>query len=125
MSAANPLHLLFCTNSSQLKNDFGFSLIVDDIFSTQDKEFLTVLEKLQNANVSNSIDSTTRHSTAFIPQEKAVPLESRQNINTSFAYPRYGITSEERLEGYFCSNTVFNLSRTVLTDTEIRILEKD
>ena len=45
-------------------------------------------------------------------------------INTSFAYPRYCATSEGRLEGYFCSNTVFNLSRKVLTDTEIRILEK-
>ena len=51
-------------------------------------------------------------------------MESRQNINTSFAYPRYGVTSERRLEGYFSSGTVFNLSRKVLTDTEIRILEK-
>ena len=51
-------------------------------------------------------------------------MESRQNINTSFAYPRYGVTSEGHLEGYFCSDTVFNLSQKVLNDTEIRILEK-
>ena len=36
------------------------------------------------------------------------------------AYPRYGVASEGRLEGYFCSDTVLK----VLTDTEIRILEK-
>ena len=108
----------------QSKSDSGFSLIEEDIFSTQDKEFLSVLEELQTANVSNNIDSITRHPTACTPQEKAVRLESRQNITTSFAYPRYGVTSEGRLEGYFCSDTVFNLSRKVLTDTEIRILEK-
>ena len=115
---------IISTNSSQLKNDSGFSLIQEDILSTQDKEFLSVCEELQTANVSNNIDSTTRHPTACTPQEKTVPLESRQNINTSFAYPRYGVTSEGRLEGYFCSDTVFNLCRKVLTDTEIRILEK-
>ena len=62
--------------------------------------------------------------TACTPGENRVPLESAQNINTSFGYPRYGVTSEGRLEGYFCSDAVFNLSRKVLTDTEIRILEK-
>ena len=30
----------------------------------------------------------------------------------------------ERLEGYFCSKSVFSLSKKVLTETEIRILEK-
>ena len=112
------------TNSSQLKNDSGFSPIEENIFSTQDKEFLSVLEELQNASVSNNIDSTTRHPTACTPGENTVSLESAQNINTSFAYPRYGVTSEGRLEGYFCSDTVFNLSRKVLTDTEIWIVEK-
>ena len=113
------------TNSSQLKNDSGFSPIEENIFSTQDKEFLSVLEELQNANVSNNIDSTTRHHTTCTPGENKVPLESAQNINTSFECPRYGVTGEGRLEGYFCSDTVLNLSRKVLTETEIRILEKD
>ena len=63
---------IISTNSSQLKNDSGFSLIE---FL---KEFLSVLEELQTANVSNNIDLTTRHPTACTPQEKAVPLESRQ-----------------------------------------------
>ena len=73
----------------------------ENIFSTQDKVFLSVFEKLQNANVSNNIDSTTRYPTAYTPEENTVPLESRQTINTSFAYPRYGVTSEGRLEGIF------------------------
>ena len=82
------------------------------------------MEELQNVNVSNNIDSATKHPTACTSKKKAVPLEFRQIINTSFAYPRYGVTNEGRLEGYFCSDTVFNLSRKVLTDSENRILEK-
>ena len=62
--------------------------------SKQDKEFLLVLEELQNAYISNSIDSTTRYPTAGTRQGKKVPLESLENVNTSFAYPRYGVTSE-------------------------------
>ena len=85
---------------------------------------MSVLEELHNAKVSNSIDSSIKHPMACTPQEKAVPLESHQNTNTSFAYPRYGVTSKGHLEGYFCSDTFFNLSRKVLTDTEIWMLEK-
>ena len=33
-------------------------------------------------------------------------------------------TYENRLTGYFCSDTVFNLSRKVLSDAEIKVLEK-
>ena len=51
-------------------------------------------------------------------------LESRQNINASSPYPLYGVTSEECLGGYFCSDTAFNLSRKVLTKFELQILEK-
>ena len=35
---------IISTNSSQLKNDSGFSPIEENMFSTQDKEFLSVLE---------------------------------------------------------------------------------
>ena len=93
---------IISTNSSQLKNDSSFSLIEEEIFSTQDKEFLSVLEELQNANVSNNIDSTTRHSTACTPQEKAVWSLDKTSTHTSFAYPRYGVTSDGCLEEYFC-----------------------
>ena len=34
------------------------------------------------------------------------------------------ITNSNRISGYFCSDTVFNLSKKVLSDMEIKILEK-
>ena len=40
---------------------------------------------------------------------------TRENANSS---------DESRLSGYFCSDKVFNLSKRVLSETEIKILEK-
>ena len=37
---------------------------------------------------------------------------------------RESVTEAKRLKGYFCSKSVFNLSKKVLTETEIRVLEK-
>ena len=31
----------------------------------------------------------------------------------------------QRLKGQFCADTVFNLSQKVLTETEIKVLERD
>ena len=63
-------------------------------FTSQDKELLSVLESIQNLNGS---------------------LNSRNWVS---------VTSERRLSGYFWSETVFNLSRKILTAIKIEILEK-
>ena len=39
------------------------------------------------------------------------------NISSNCVY-------ELRIEGHFCSDSVFNLSRRILTETEIKVLEK-
>ena len=77
-----------CTNSAHVtKHSCSFVEEKDTLFSTEDKEILSILEELEEtANVS--------------------------------------AISKTRLSGYFCSDTVFNLSRRVLTETEIKILEK-
>ena len=62
--------------------------------STQDREILDISEELQNREPCNS------------------------DLRTS------GTTIDERLQGHFCSDTVFNLSNRVLIENEIKILEK-
>ena len=37
---------------------------------------------------------------------------------------RATLTHEGRISGFFCSKTVFNLSHNILTETEIKVLEK-
>lgn len=52
-------------------------------------------------------------------------LESIQNMNDSLnTRNKVSVTSEGRLTGFFCSETVFELSKNILTDTEIKIFEK-
>ena len=61
--------------------------------STQDREFLDILEELQKHEPCISDIGTTG-------------------------------TTDKRLQGHFCSGTVFNLSNRVLSENEIKVLEK-
>ena len=79
-----------CTDSSSSGNtssNVSLNVESEKVFSTQDEEFLEILEELQK--------------------------------------PTKGTIDEnDRLEGYFCSDTVFNLSNKILSDSEIKLLEK-
>ena len=57
-------------------------------------ELLQISEELQNSNEIISSDSSS------------------------------DVIPDKRLKGYFCSDTVFNLSGRVLSESEIKVLEK-
>ena len=48
-------------------------------------------------------------------------LENLQNIDFTV---HNNSTDTNRLKGYFCSETIFNLSKKVLNEAEIKVLEK-
>ena len=50
-------------------------------------------------------------------------LENNANANFTGCEHKYN-TDHSRMKGYFCSDTVFNLSNKVLTEDEIKVLEK-
>ena len=50
-------------------------------------------------------------------------LENNANANFTGCERKYN-TDDSRMEGYFFSDTVFNLSNKVLTEDEIKVLEK-
>ena len=50
-------------------------------------------------------------------------LESNTNANFTGCKHKYN-TDDSRMKGYFCSDTAFNLSNKVLTEDEIKVLEK-
>ena len=53
-------------------------------------------------------------------------LEEIQNSNEIISYDSSGdVIPDKRLKGYFCSDTVFNLSGRVLPESEIKVLEKE
>ena len=61
-----------------------------------------------------------RTSLFFCTQDKEILsiLEELEQVQST------SITDSDRISGYFCSDTVFNLSKKVLSDMEIKILEK-
>ena len=77
----SPPMLTMDSSSAMNHSDFHASEVKDEIFNTQEREFLSVLENLMD------IDD---------------PLHS-QNKNISVKE-----TTEGRISGYFCSDTVFN-----------------
>ena len=113
-----------CTNTAQTKNDFSSTLIEENTFCTHDKDLLSILEELQGASISEDIDQLARHPSACSSQNISISHEHLMSSNHSFSNSKIGVTNESRLVGYFCSGTVFNLSKKILTDTEIRVLAK-
>ena len=83
-------------SSAMNHSDFHASEVKDEVFNnTQDREFLSILEDLMDLD----------------------DLKQNKNINAK-------VTSKGPISGYFCSDTVFNLSHRVLTETEIEVLQK-
>ena len=97
-----------CTNSSLSDNNFSNVSGASENLDDQDFEILNILEDLLKSS-----DDT----------EKQVKSVERKN-NYSIQIKTSITTDESRLSGYFCSETVFNLSNRVLSDAEIRVLGK-
>ena len=83
-----------CTNTSSPENPSAYKCNRLSLESTEDREVLDILEELQNHEPCIS------------------------NLRTS------GTIDDERLQGHFCSDTVFNLSNRVLSKNEIKVLDK-
>ena len=84
-----------CTNMFVVQKNYDVNTSSDiRLSSTQDMELLEILEELQNSNEIISSDSSC------------------------------DVIPDKRLKGYFCSDTVFNLSGRVLSESEIKVLEK-
>ena len=75
-----------------------------------------------SAHISNDSGSPNREKNEpfFCTQDKEILsiLEELEQVQST------SITGSDRISGYFCSDAVFNLSKKVLSDMEIKILEK-
>ena len=87
--------LVICTNTSVVEKHYDVNTSSEiKLSSTQDMELLEILEELKNSDENISSNSSC------------------------------DVISNKRLKGYFCSDTVFNLSGRVLFESEIKVLEK-
>ena len=84
-----------CTNTSVVQKHYDVNTSSEiRLSSIEDAELLEILEEFQNSNEIISSGSS------------------------------YDVIPDKRLKGYFCSDTVFNLSGRVLSESEIKVLEK-
>ena len=83
------------SDSSVISNSSNLSIHQEKSFDAQDEEILQILEE--------------RHSS---------------NRETSFMGISSITADENRLAGYFCSDSIFNLTNRVFSDNEIKFLEK-
>ena len=74
-------------------------------------------------NSFNSLENSTPQSLGLTSQDRELVSILDELQNVSVTGPSNN-TDSTRLTGYFCSETVFNLSNRVLSDAEIKVLEK-
>ena len=94
-----------CTTPANVLNHSSSSVETNsgsrEIFFKQDKEFLSML-----LDLTTSVD---------INKSMEISSDEQDQQNTTY---------ENRLTRYFCSDTVFNLSKKLLSDAEIKVLER-
>ena len=95
-----------CTDTSVVQNSLSSVNISEGL--DEDDEVLKILNEFLNTSGEASVSSNVHRNRLdnFIHKKKNVT------------------TTDNRLSGYFCSETIFNLSNRVLTDTEIKVLEE-
>ena len=96
----------FCSDTSISKNSSDFFNKQVSLDEDVDGEILQILDDL--LNLSEGSES----------RSQGIKEQVNESFQNSYT------TSESRLTGYFCSETIFNLSHRVLTDAEIKVLEK-
>ena len=74
-------------------------------------------------NSFNSLENGTPQSLGLTSQDRELVSILDELQNVSVTGPSNN-TDSTRWTGYFCSETVFNLSNRVLSDAEIKVLEK-
>ena len=76
----------------------------------QDENTVQALSTVQASVITSTAGNVSTHgnSSSCSKTEQIAPL-----------------ANSERIKGYFCSDTVFNLSNKVLSQTKISVLEKD
>ena len=82
----------------------------------------TPVESSSTAGKINTLkNDTTLH---FLDSGNEELVNVLQSFETDKTPKKAAKVINERLEGYFCSESVFNLSKKVLTKTEIHVLQK-
>ena len=96
-----------CTDTSVVQNTSS-RVNISEGLDEDDNDVLKILNEFLNTSDEASVS----------------PNEHRNRLDTFIQQKNNVTTTDNRLSGYFCSETIFNLSNRMLTYTEINVLEK-
>ena len=118
------------------KRSFDLEAIKKNLLSAEGSKFSKVsntppyicVNTSLSHNSSDFVPETTETESVLLPTQDMEVLEIldelENNANANFTGEHKYNTDDSRMKGYFCSDTVFNLSNKVLTEDEIKVLEK-
>ena len=101
-------------------------LLENELSNTSKVEISSPKVCTNSAKSSNASDSIAAEDnpTILSSQDEEV-LSILEELQRKSPSKDFNIdNSSNRISGYFCSDTVFNLSKKILTDIEIKVLEK-
>ena len=118
------------------KRSVDLEAIKKTLLSTEASKFSKVsntppdfcVDKSFSHNSSNFVSGTTESEPVMLSTQDMEVLEVldelESNVNDNFTGFKHKYnTDDSRMKGYFCSDSVFNLSNKVLTEEEIKVLE--
>ena len=118
------------TKTGRTEKEFNFSELYLNLLETERTNsskmettpptLSTNSSECQNSSCS-LVESNETEIFSIQDRELASILEDLEKIDNNRVA---NATEKNRLSGYFCSDTIFNLTRNVLTDSEIKVLEK-
>ena len=122
-----PLSYADVTKTGQIEKEVNFSELYLDLLETEQTRMKTTPSTLctnssENQNSSCSLVESNKTEYFSIQDRKRVSiLVDLGNVDNN---SEVNVTGKTRLSGNFCSDTILNLSRKVLTDSEIKVIEK-
>ena len=118
------------------KRSVDLEAIKKTLLSTEASKFSKVsntppdfcVDKSLSHNSSNFVSGTTESEPVMLSTQDMEVLEVldelESNVNDNFTGFKHKYnTDDSRMKGYFCSDSVFNLSNKVLTEEEIKFYE--
>ena len=131
------------TECEEITSEEGKDAVITGLFrenfehnlTRSDEDLVDILVDLGKKNSMLNIDINEGLNVSNVGDKfpKLVPPEKDQNKATVFndsstsqenSEAISSFTEDGRLKGFFCSKTVFNLSEKLLTEAEIKVLEK-
>ena len=80
-----------CANSSQIRNDSACNASGEDKFTSQDKEYLLLLEEIQNSSICQKLEEDVGLPHVCLSQTNVPNFVTEQHLNRNYSQKKAGV----------------------------------